>query len=294
MLINIAQVADLAELSWLDQKVALVTGSSSGIGFETSLLLARNGFYTYATMRNLDKSMHIMDLARKGSLPIQVLELDVDEDKSVSDAVKKIVSERNRIDVLVNNAGYGLVGCVEDLSIDELEAIFETNLFGIIRVTQAVLPAMRKQRSGTIVNISSVAGRIGFPVTPAYISTKFALEGLSECMRYELEQFGIRVVIIEPGAVRTRFSDNMKVARKANDPNSPYAQLTQKVFAGLKLLLEHGTPPDEVARVILKAATSINPELRYLAGNDAVMVLEARKNMSDTDFEKFMKREILQ
>lgn len=278
----------------MDQKVAVVTGSSSGIGFATSLLLARNGFHMYATMRNLDKSKNIVDVAKNEKLPLEVIRLDVDDDKSVKDAVNKIVAEKKRIDVLVNNAGYGLVGCVEELSIDEVKAIFETNLFGIVRVTQAVLPTMRKQGSGIIVNVSSVAGRISFPVTPAYISTKFALEGLSESMKYELEQFGIKVILVEPGVVRTDFSGNMKMARKAADPNSPYAQLTQKVSAGLKLLVEHGTPPEEVAKVILKAITSENPDPRYLVGNDAAIIMEARKNMSDIEFEKFVKKEILQ
>jgi NAD(P)-dependent dehydrogenase (short-subunit alcohol dehydrogenase family) len=278
----------------LNQKVAVVTGSSSGIGLATSLILARNEFYTYATMRNPTKSRSIMDVADKEKLPLQVVQLDVDDDKSVKNAIEKIVAEKKRIDVLVNNAGYGLIGCVEDLSLDEVKTIFGTNLFGVIRVTQAVLPIMRKQRSGRIVNISSVAGRIGFPVTPAYISTKFALEGLSESMRYELEQFGIKVIIVEPGAVRTNFPVNLKVAKKVMDPDSSYAELTQKVSAGLKHLLEHGTPPEEVAKVILKAVTSDNPEPRYLAGNDAVMVMEARRNMSDAEFEKFMKKEILQ
>lgn len=275
-------------------KVAVITGSSSGIGFATSLILARNGFYTYATMRNPSKSKAIMEIAEKEKLSLDVISLDVNDDKSVKDAISKIVEEKKRIDVLVNNAGYGLIGCVEDLSIDETKAIFATNFFGIIYVTQAVLPIMRKQRSGTIVNVSSIAGRIGFPVTSAYISTKFALEGLSESLRYELEDFGIKVIIVEPGAVRTDFPENMQVAKKAKDQNSPYAQLTQKISAGLKLLLEHGTPPEEVAKVILKAVTSENPEPRYLVGNDAAMIMEARKNMTDGEFEKFMKKEILQ
>jgi NAD(P)-dependent dehydrogenase (short-subunit alcohol dehydrogenase family) len=161
-------------------KVAIVTGSSSGIGFETSLLLARNGFFTYATMRNLDKSNRIKELKQKERLPLEVLKLDVADDKSVNDAIEKIVNEQDTIDVLVNNAGYALVGPLEELSIQEFKDQFETNVFGVIRVTQSVLPIMRKQRHGTIVNISSIAGRIGFPLTPAYVSSKFALEGLSE------------------------------------------------------------------------------------------------------------------
>src|SRR5919112_3388080 len=184
-------------------RVAVVTGSSSGIGLETALLLARSGFHTYATMRNLEKSKSITEMANTEKLPLQVVQLDVNDDISVKNAIDKIAAaaaaENKRIDVLVNNAGYGLFGSLEDISIEEIKAQFETNFFGVIRVTQQVLPIMRKQHSGTIVNVSSVGGRIGIPVLSAYQSTKFALEGLSESMSYELEPFGIRVVIIEPG-----------------------------------------------------------------------------------------------
>ena len=258
------------------------------------MLLARNGIHTYASMRNIAKANAINDIAKKEKLPLQAIQLDVTDDKSVKDAVNNVLKEKQTIDVLVNNAGYGLMGCVEDLSMEEVKAQFETNLFGVMRVTQAVLPVMRKQKRGIIVNVSSIAGRIGFPVTPAYISTKFALEGLSESMRYELEQFGIKVVIVEPGAVRTNFINAIALAKKASDPNSPYAQLTQKVSAGLRLLLEHGTPPDDVAKAILKAVTTENPEPRYLVGNDAAMVMEARKKMSDAEFEQLMKKDIIQ
>jgi len=275
-------------------KVAIVTGSSSGIGFATSVLLARNGIYTYASMRNTAKVNAINDIAKKENLPLQVIQLDVTDDKSVKNAVNKVLEEKKQIDILVNNAGYGLIGCVEDLSMDEIKAQFETNLFGIIRVTQAVLPTMRKQKHSIIVNVSSIAGRIGFPASPAYISTKFALEGLSESMRYELEPFGIKVVIVEPGVVRTNFMNASVLAKKALDPNSPYAQITQKVGAGFRLLLEHGTPTEEVAKAILKAVTAENPEPRYLVGNDAAIIMEARKSMSDAEFEKFMKKDIIQ
>ena len=187
-------------------RIAIVTGSSSGIGFETSLALARNGFYTYATMRNLDKSKTILELARLEELPLEVLRLNVTDDKSVKKAIEKIANEQERIDVLVNNAGYALVGPFEELSIEEFKEQFETNVLGAIRVTQGVLPIMRKQRCGTIVNISSIAGRIGFPLTSAYVSSKFALEGLSESIAYETEQFRIKVILIEPGVIKTNFS----------------------------------------------------------------------------------------
>src|SRR5919109_3512113 len=214
-----------------NQKVAVVTGSSSGIGYETSLTLARNGFLTYATMRNLNKSENIKLAATKENLPLHIIQLDVNDDTSVKNAVQKILSEVGRIDILVNNAGYGLNGAFEDLAIDEIKAQYETNVFGLIRTTQAVLPIMRKQKSGTIVNISSGAGRFGFPIGSAYVSTKFAVEGLSESMSYELEPFGIRVVIVEPGVIRTNFGDGLVVAKKSQDPNSPYSKMMQKMAA---------------------------------------------------------------
>ena len=147
----------------MQQNIAFVTGSSSGIGFHTSLFLARAGFYTYATMRNLDKSSKIIDIAQEDNLPLEVLRLDVTDDKSVKDAINTIVVKQKRIDVVVNNAGYGSTGAVEDFSIYEIKAQFETNFFGVIRVIQYVLPIMREQRSGLIVNISSIGGRIAFP-----------------------------------------------------------------------------------------------------------------------------------
>src|SRR5919205_421417 len=218
-------------------KVAVVTGSSSGIGFETSLLLAKNGVFTYATMRNLDRANKIIELKQKEKLPLEVLKLDVTDDKSVNDAIGKIENEQETIDILVNNAGYALVGPLEELSIQEFKEQFETNVFGVIRVTQAVLPIMRKQRHGTIVNISSIAGRIGFPLTSAYVSSKFALEGLSESMAYEIDQFGITVILIEPGVIKTNFDHNLKLGKKVsttNDRNSPYADITEKRIAGFK------------------------------------------------------------
>jgi NAD(P)-dependent dehydrogenase (short-subunit alcohol dehydrogenase family) len=276
-------------------RVAVITGSSSGIGFETALLLARSGFHTYATMRNLEKSKNITEIANTEKLPLQVVQLDVNDDISVKNAIDKIVAaaENERIDVLVNNAGYGLFGPLEDISIEEIKAQFETNFFGVIRVTQQVLPVMRKQNSGgsTIVNVSSVGGRIGIPVLSAYQSTKFALEGLSESMSYELEPFGIRVVIIEPGFIRTNIINSSTTAEKALDSKSPYFSLTQKVKNHFKSMMENASsssPPEEVAKVILQAITSENPQLRYTVGNDAATIIQARMNMSDNEFKKMI------
>jgi len=271
------------------KKVALVTGSSSGMGFTTAVMLARAGIHTYASMRNLKKSKTITDLANKENLPLQVIQLDVNDDKSVKDAIAKIVTEKDRIDVLVNNAGYGLFGSIEDVSIEEMKAQFETNFFGVMRVTQLVLPIMRKQKSGTIVNVSSVGGRISLPVLSAYNSTKFALEGLSESMSYELEPFGIKVVIIEPGVIRTNIMNSSIFAKKAQDPKSPYFSLIQKVESNFKSMIENkSSPPEEVAKVILGALTSKNPQLRYTVGDDAATMIQARVNMSDNEFKKMI------
>ena len=277
------------------EKIAIVTGSSTGNGFETSLMLARNGFYTYATMRNLDKSKTITDIATKDSLPLQVLQLDVTEDKSVKDAIDTILGKRGRIDVVVNNAGYDVFGAVEDLSIEELKAQFETNFFGAIRVMKAVLPTMRKQRRGTIVNVSSVGGLVGIPLNSAYISSKFALEGFSESMQYELEEFGIKVILIEPGVVKTNFFENSKAAKNTASSNSPYAELAKKVSEGFKPMLENNSSsPIQVAQVILKAITSEKANTRYLVGNDAAAIVDKKRSSSDIELQQWIKESLIQ
>ena len=280
-----------------EPKVALVTGSSSGIGLETALLLARSGFYTYASMRNLEKSKNIVEIANRENLSLQIIQLDVNNDQSVKSAVDKIVQEKERIDILVNNAGYGLFGSVEDLTIEEIKAQFETNFFGVVRVTQQILPIMRmrKKDGGTIVNISSVGGRMSVPFLSAYNSTKFALEGLSESMAYELEPFGIRVIIIEPGFIRTNIMNSSILAKKALDPNSPYFSFTQKMANHFNSMVNNAssssTPPDKVAKTILNAITSENPKLRYTVGNDATAIIQAKRDMSDEEFSKMVKKQ---
>ena len=272
------------------EKVAVVTGTSTGIGYETSLMLARNGFLTFATMRNLDKSDNIKSIAAKENLPIRINQLDVTDDASIKNAVQTILSDAGRIDVLVNNAGYVLDGAFEDLSMDETKAQYETNVFGLIRTTQAVLPIMRKQKSGIIVNISSAAGRFGYPGGSAYISTKFAVEGLSESMAYELEPFGIKVILIEPGVIRTNIFNSVVVAKKSQDPNSPYTQITQKMASAFEEMMKNASSPELVAKVVLEAVTNENPNFRYLAGKDVENWLGAKRNMSDEEFYKMMKQ----
>jgi NAD(P)-dependent dehydrogenase (short-subunit alcohol dehydrogenase family) len=270
--------------------VAVVTGSSSGIGLATSLALARNGYMTYATMRNLAKRDSFESIADKQHLPIRVVQLDVTDENSIKSAIESILSEAGRIDLLVNNAGYVLTGAFEDIGINEIKALYETNVFGVIRVTQAVLPIMRKQGSGRIINISSGAGRIGYPGGSAYVSSKFALEGLSESMAYEIEQFGIRTVLVEPGFVRTKIGENMAISKKTQDPNSPYSQMMQMMSSNQERMLENGSDADLVASVVAEAATAKEPNLRYLAGKDVQQMMAAKKSMSDEEFQKMIKK----
>ena len=272
-----------------DQKVAIVTGSSSGIGLESVLLLARNGYITYATMRSPEKDTSIKTAVQKEGLPIRVVQLDVTDNSSVKNAVDHIISEAGRIDVLVNNAGYGLGGALEDLSMEEIKSQYETNLFGLIRVTQAVLPTMRKQRSGRILNLSSGAGIFGYPGGSAYVSTKFAVEGLSESIAYELEPFGIKVILIEPGFIGTNFTNAMVVAKKAQDPTSSYSELMQKIMASASELAKNASDAELVANVILDAASNPNPRLRYLVGKDVESWVAGKKNMDELEFFNMIK-----
>ncbi len=272
------------------EKIAIVTGSSSGIGFETALALARDGFYTYATMRDTNKAGSIQEIAKKENLKLEVIKLDVDSAESIKSAISKIFSEKNRIDVLVNNAGYLLFGCLEDISVEDVKAQFETNFFGIVRLIKETAPIMRKQGSGIIVNVSSVAGRIAFPATPAYISSKFALEGLSESMRYEMSPFGIKTIIIEPGVIKTNMLSSFKETNAK--PDSPYKKISEKVMTGVKMMGEMATPASEVANTIIKAINTKDPLPRYIVGNDASMFLEAKKMKTDIEFENYLKKEL--
>ena len=272
------------------QKVALVTGSSSGIGFESCIALAKDGYRTFASMRDIKKAGEIKAIAKKENLPIDVIQIDVDNEESIVSAIKQVVSDGGRLDVLVNNAGYGQFGCTEDVSVDDFRKQFETNFFSIIRIIQEVSPIMRNQNSGIIVNISSVIGRMGLPGFSAYISTKYALEGLSECLRYELGQFGIKVTLIEPGAIKTNFFDSMKIQESKVDPQ--YKKLTDHILSGLKMMSELGTAPSQVAEVIIKAIHADEILPRYIAGTDAAMFMEAKKAKTDLEFEKYMSKEL--
>jgi NAD(P)-dependent dehydrogenase (short-subunit alcohol dehydrogenase family) len=286
------------------QQIALVTGSSSGIGFETALLLARNGIYTYATMRNLSKSEEILACTRKDNLQLETLRLDVTDEGSISEAIDTIIDKKDRIDILVNNAGYSLLGPLELLHLDEIKEEFETNFFGIIRLIQCVLPIMRKQRYGKIINISSLAGRIGFPLSSAYGSSKFALEGLTESLGYEVQNFGIHVILIEPGVIKTNLVNNMKLGNeimklqdrddnKIIDGDSPYAEIINKRISAFKPRYEKGSSPKIVAEKVLEAAISDNPKARYLVGGDALKMIERRNNATDEEFGRLVMDSVL-
>ncbi|MGZ5500485.1 MAG: SDR family oxidoreductase [Nitrososphaeraceae archaeon] len=272
------------------KQVALITGCSSGIGYETSILLAKNGFRTYATMRNTDKGDKLKEIAEKENLDLKIIKLDVTDDYSIKNAINEIVQETNRIDVLVNNAGNNIAGAVEDLSIEEFKEQFETNFFGLIRVTKVVLPIMRKQNNGIIVNLSSIAGKMAIPLNSAYVSSKFAVEGFSESIRYELEDFGIKVILIEPGVIKSNFYENIKMSKNSlMDPKSAYQPITQKIFEAFLPMMEYAFPTKIVADVILEAVNSDNPNIRYAVGDDAKSIIEARKKLSDKEFENWVK-----
>jgi NAD(P)-dependent dehydrogenase (short-subunit alcohol dehydrogenase family) len=276
------------------KRVALITGSSSGIGFETALLLSRSGFYTYASMRNLERSRTITEIAEKEGLSLQVVQLDVNDDTSVRNAINRIETEKGRIDVLVNNAGCGLFSSIEDATLDQIKKQFETNFFGVVRLTRGVLPIMRRQKNGTIVNVSSAVGKVGLPLSSPYVSTKFALEGLSESIRYELNGMGINVVIIEPGIIKTNVLKNAKTAHIRSKFTSPYADLNERIMKAFGALMDNSSPPRLVAEAILNAITSNDPEIRYLVGADAESIMETRKSTSDKEFETWIYESIIQ
>ncbi|MDW3605159.1 MAG: SDR family oxidoreductase [Nitrososphaeraceae archaeon] len=306
------------------QSIAVVTGSSTGIGFETSLLLARNGFYTYATMRDRLKTDKIEKIANKENLPLEVLSMDVDNDDSVRNAIHKIIDEKKKIDILVNNAGYGLFGALEDISIEEIKKQFETNLFGAIRTIKEVLPTMREQKNGIIINVSSIAGVVGIPAECIYVSTKFALEGLTESISYELQPYGIKVVIIEPGVINTNFVPNIKFPKpidnklqqpllkeeekeepKVNYSNNDIKKKNSSHYSNtIDIFLSHYYPamknallPKEVATVILEAIKNASNSseciFKYLVGGDAKTFAQAKKNMSDSQLHEFISNKLL-
>src|SRR5690554_4016686 len=261
----------------VEQGVALVTGASSGIGEATARKLAALGYTVYAAARRVERMEALSDDG------IRVLPLDVTDEESMSDCIETILDETGRIDVLVNNAGYGSYGALEDVPLDEARRQFEVNVFGLARMTQLVLPAMRAQASGTIVNISSIGGKIYAPLGSWYHATKFAVEGLSDSLRLELKPFGINVVIIEPGAIRTEWNSISRDSLMAVSGDTAYGTLAARVRAALAEAdaAGSGSSPWVVAEAIGRAVKSRRPKIRYAVGSRARAAVFSRRLLPD-------------
>jgi NAD(P)-dependent dehydrogenase (short-subunit alcohol dehydrogenase family) len=252
---------------------ALITGCSSGFGLEAAVLLAKHGFRVFATMRDPAKRGRLDAALAKAGASAEVLALDVTSEASIAACVADVMARAGKIDVLVNNAGFGIGGYVEDLTLDDFRRQFETNFFGVVAVTKAVLPHLRRARSGRIINISSIGGRTTNAVLSAYNASKYAVEGFSESLAFEAAMFGVKIVLIEPGTFKTEiFEANRQLAAGARDPNSPYFELTRATETKIdELYARFAADPKKVAEAILKAATVANPRIRYLVGTDAKM-----------------------
>ena len=264
------------------KKVALVTGASSGIGKETARLLVEQGFTVYGASRRLDK---MEDLKAMG---VNLLMMDVADDASMVNGVNIILNKEQRIDVLVNNAGYGSYGALEDVPIAEAKYQFEVNIFGLARLTQLLIPTMRAQLSGRIINISSIGGSIGEPHGAWYHATKFAVEGLSDSLRMELKQFGIDVVIIKPGAILTEWNGIAREKLLQVSGQTAYQDLAKKHVNMLATADKRGSSPTVVAKTIVKAAMAHRPSTRYATGGGAKMILFLRSVLSDRMFDRLM------
>ena len=266
--------------------IALVTGASSGIGMEAARRLKAAGFAVYGAARRVER---MRELEADG---IHVVSLDVTDEASVQDCVRSILAREGRIDVLVNNAGYGSYGAIEDVPVSEAKTQFEVNLFGVARLIQAVLPGMRDHKFGRIINISSMGGKIYTPFGGWYHATKFALEGFSDCLRLEVERFGIDVVVVEPGGIKTEWgaiaADHLRktsgIGAYASDANKA-ADSMLKTYQGDRL-----SPPSVIAAAIVQAATATKPKTRYAVGYGAKPILFMRRWLSDRTFDKLIKR----
>jgi NAD(P)-dependent dehydrogenase (short-subunit alcohol dehydrogenase family) len=262
-----------------NEKIAVVTGSSSGIGLITAVELARNGYRVVATMRDLGRSGRLEDAAQKASVRerLDLRRIDITEFDSLTGVVEAIVRDHRRIDLLVNNAGFSSAGFVEDTQLHELRHQMETNFFGNVAMTKAVLPVMRKQRAGHLIQVTSVAGRAAAPMLSSYAASKFGLEGWSEALRIEVHSLGIRVVLVEPGSYDTDIWErNLIIAKQALDPNSPNKERSEHFAGFVKSQARKRRDPAEIARLIVRVANDPNPKLRYLIGPDAKMAIWLR------------------
>src|SRR6478736_2793496 len=265
--------------------VALVTGASSGIGEATARRLRGLGYTVYAAARRVDRMTGLADLG------IRTVRADLTDDDSMVTLVDRIIGDTGRLDVLVNNAGYGSYGSLEDVPLDEARRQVEINVFSLARLTQLALPHMRAQRSGYVINISSMGGKFGEPLGSWYHATKFAVEGLSDSLRPELAPFGIQVVVIEPGAIRTEWgqiaADNV-LATSGHGPYAEHAQLVAGVLGSTSSLAERGSSPEVVADAIAKAVTARRPKTRYAIGSGAKPMVIASRFLTDRTKDRLM------
>ena len=262
-------------------KIALITGVSSGIGRATATLLSGRGFRVFGTMRRLGEP--------EGQLgAVEVIRLDVRDEQSVRSCVQTVLDRAGRIDALVNNAGYALIGSLEETSIEEAKELFETNFFGALRMAQAVLPIMREQGYGRIVNIGSVVGFLPAPYQGIYAASKHALEGYSESLDHEVRQFGIRVAVVEPGFTRTKIDQNRQLIRQ---PLAVYAHDRNRVLSANPVNIANGDDPLGVASVVLEAFTSRSPRLRYPAGSQAKLATRLRTFIPASLFDKGLRKQ---
>lgn len=265
---------------------ALVTGASSGIGASITRRLLRDGWTVYGAARRVDR---LEVLQREGA---RALELDVTEDASMVAAVERVLAECGRLDALVNNAGYGSYGAVEDVPIEEARRQFEVNVFGLARMAQLVLPAMRRQRSGRIVNISSMGGRIYTPMGGWYHATKHAVEALSDALRLEVKPFGVQVVVIQPGAITSEWADHARTSLERTSGSGPYAGFAGAMARMLVAAYQPGraASPQAVAKLVSRALRARRPKARYAGPTDARLFLMARKYLPDAVFEALVER----
>ncbi len=264
------------------KRTALVTGASSGMGKEIAKRLIRDGFQVYVAARSVEK---MGDLAKLGARPLR---MDISKGAEIEAAVDTILEEVDGVDVLVNNAGFGLYGPVEDVGIDEARYQFEVNLFGAARLTQLLLPKMREKRSGTVVNITSMGGKIYTLLGAWYHATKHALEGWSDCLRLELAPFGIKVVVVEPGLIETGFGDVVANGLLKRSGAGPYAELTRAVAKSTRDAYGQGrgTNPTVIADVVSKAVKEAKPRTRYVAGKYALLMIKIREWFGDRTFDR--------
>lgn len=264
------------------KQVALVTGASSGIGKETAKQLLSDGLVVYAAARRIEK---MKDLEELGAI---TLKMDVTKEEDLINGVNHVKEQHGGLDVLVNNAGYGMYGAVEDTTLEEARRQFEVNIFGLARLTQLVLPYMREQRAGKIINISSMGGKIYTPLGAWYHATKHALEGWSDCLRLELAPFKIDVIIIEPGMIETEFSEVLIAPLMERSGTSAYSDLAKKLEKAGTNGTVRGSHPSVIAKVISKAVKSKNPKTRYVAGNMAKPLIFMRNVLGDRMFDKLI------